>query len=73
MKLNELEIDTASRTRSPDTESDDLTLTQFSDDDEIDPELRELSEEILKAESAVHARMILSLYFPQYNWGGQQV
>ena len=72
MKLNELDIDTASRTRSPDTEPDDLTLTRFSDDDDCDPELRELSEEILKAESAVQVRMILALYFPQYNWGGQQ-
>ena len=73
MKLNELDIDTASRTPSANSESDDLILTRFRDDDDCAPELRELSEEILKAESAVQVRMILALFFPQYNWGGQKV
>jgi hypothetical protein len=55
-----------------DDESEDITFTQFSDDD-VDPDLREPSELLVGVESAAQARTILSLYFPFEKWGGREV
>lgn len=72
MQLDELLVE-PHRHDLLDDDSDDITLTQCSDDDDIDPELRELSELLVGVESAVQARMILSFFFPQLNWGGREV
>ena len=72
MQLDELLVEPRQHNLSDD-ESDDITLTQFSDDDDIDPELRELSELLVGVETAVQARIILSLYFPFEKWGGKVV
>lgn len=71
MQLDELLVEPRQYNLS-DEESDDITLTQFSDDDVIPDELRELSELLVGVESAVQARMILALFFPSMNWGGQE-
>lgn len=72
MQLDELLVEPQRRNLTDD-ESDDITLTQFSDDDDVDPDLRELSELLVGVESAVQARMILAFYFPRMNWGGREV
>jgi hypothetical protein len=72
MQLDELLVEPRQHNLSDD-ESDDITLTQYSDDDVIPDELRELSELLVGVESAVQARMILAFYFPELEWGGQEV
>jgi len=72
MQLDELLVEPQRHAPSND-DSDDITLTQFSDDDDIDPELLELSELLVGVETAVQARMILAFFFPELNWGGREV
>lgn len=72
MQLDELLVE-PQRPDLSDDDADDIELTQFSDDDDIDPKLRELSELLVGVESAVQARMILALFFPSMNWGGRKV
>ena len=72
MQLDELLVGPQQHNLSDD-ETDNITLTQFSDDDDVDPDLRELSELLVGIESAAQARTILSLYFPFEKWGGQEV
>ena len=54
------------------SESADIKMKKFSDEDDIHPQIRELSESLFNAESVVHVRMILSLYFPDFDWGGTE-
>ena len=72
MKMNDLKIDQALHQPSVD-DGDDIVLINYSDDFECDPELRELSEVIITAETPGQARAILSIYFPDLNWGGRKV
>jgi hypothetical protein len=72
MQLDELLVGPQQLNLSDD-ESDDISLTQYSDDDVIPDELRELSELLVGVESAVQARMILALFFPELEWGGTEV
>ena len=72
MQLDEILVGPQQHDLSDD-ESDDITLTQYSDDDVIPDDLRELSELLVGVESAVQARMILALFFPSMNWGGQEI
>ena len=72
MKMNELKIDQALY-QPPDDDGDDIVLTNYSYDYECDPELRELSKVIITAETPGQARAILSIYFPDLNWGGRKV
>ena len=54
-----------------------ITLTRFTDEDDITPWLDELCHELLKAESPVQVRMILKLYLEDrlegVEWGGCEV
>ena len=56
-----------------DVESDDITLTQFKDTDPIDPHLEELCGQLVGLTSPGQVRAVLSLYLPQFDWGGQEV
>ena len=71
MRLNELEK--ASEPTEPlSDEKSEIVLTQFRDDDpNIDPHLRELSKQLVGLSAQV--RMVLSLYLPQFDWGGSEV
>ena len=69
MNINELLVDTD----TVEDDGSDLVLTQYSDEDDIPDDLRELSELLVGVESAVQARMILALFFPELEWGGQEV
>ena len=71
MKINELVK--KSQSRKPSNEESEVGLIQFREDDDIDPELRELSEVIITAETPGQARAILSIYFPELDWGGRKV
>jgi hypothetical protein len=87
MRINELLADPNSVVADPDLvlmdpdtveqgfdgEDYSITLTQYSDDDAIPDDLRELSELLVGVESAVQARMILALFFPELEWGGKTV
>ena len=61
----------------PDAESDDITLTQFKNSDEIDLWLRELSEQLVGLENSIQIRMVLKLYLEDMlgdvKWGGTEV
>jgi len=59
--------------QKPSNNESGVGLTQFREDDDIDPELRELCDNLVGLTSSTQARTILSLYFPQYFWGGIEV
>jgi hypothetical protein len=57
----------------PNDESDDITLTQFKDDTVIDPHLEELAHQLVGLTSSGQVKAVLSLYLPQFDWGGTEV
>ena len=65
MQLHEIEIGPEAHQSS----SDSITLTQFSDDDEISPEMAELLGLLRACKSLAEFRMILNLYIPELNDG----
>ena len=60
MQLHEIDIGPEADQPS----SDSITLTVFSDDDEISPKMRELLDLIFEAQSVAEVRSILSVYIP---------
>ena len=76
MNLQEIMI-TSSREpeslRQPDDEHDDITLTQFQDDDPIDPHLANLCSDLVGLTSPGQMRAVLSSYLPELDWGGTEV
>ena len=68
------EIDISPEHDKPsDDESDDIVLTQFSDDDPSDPCLRKLCDDLVGLTSPGQVAAVLSLYLPQFDWGGTEV
>jgi hypothetical protein len=76
MNLQEIIIKSGREPKSlhkSDLESGDITLTQFRDTDSIDPHLEELCGQLVGLTSPGQVRAVLSLYLPQFDWGGQEV
>ena len=65
MQFHEIEIGPEAHQPS----SDSVTLTVFSDEDEISLKMRELLDLIFAAQSVAEVRMILSVYIPDMNDG----
>ena len=57
----------------PDDRSDDVSLTQFRDNDPIDPHLRELTQQLVGLTSPGQVAAVLSLYLPHLDFGGTEV
>ena len=71
MKINE--IIRKQQTRKPSSEGSDIGLIQYREDDEFNPELRDLCDSLVGLTSSTQARTILSIYFPELDWGGTEV
>ncbi len=77
MKMSELKPDR--KPQQPSDDEGDVTLVLFDDedDDDIDPWLRELCEDLLCAETVVQIRMILKVHLEDsledVRWGGTEI
>ena len=75
MNLQEIIIKSDRESESlhgPDGEDDNLTLTQFTDTPS-DPHLRDLLQDLVGLTSPGQCAAVLSLYLPQFDWGGREI
>jgi hypothetical protein len=72
-KMKISEVIKEAKSRKPSVEVPEIELIQFREDDDIDPELRELCDNLVGLTSSTQARAILSVYFPELDWGGRKV
>ena len=75
MKINEIVKEPQSR--KPSRDESEVGLIQFREDDDCDQWLKDLSHDLLNAESVVQVRMILMIHLEDklegVRWGGTEV
>ena len=59
--------------RQSDDRQDDISLTDFREDDSIAQHLKDLCEDLVGLSSPGQVRAVLSLYLPEIEWGGTEV